>query len=306
VGGVHGSLDLSAIYYSVAHPAKLGAFGRPPKTDANGDVRSLSAALETALTGSPPGGPPPSERIDGIPRTLDAVLRSGQSGRLSSADLAKALLSSPTPRMPRPEPRSTSRRLLLAAGILVVLAIALVAVGLLFTGEAPVVPASPSSTLPETPATTVVETTTIPPAAPVTVLGATSFDPFGEGGESDTLIPNLVDDDSSTIWRTERYQDPLPLLKPGVGFRVEIEGEPSRVELFGLSPGTDFELFWSSNGDAALADWERIAGAQALPGTTSVDLPGRMDGYWLVWLVALPQQSDGTFSSSIAEVRFVG
>ena len=26
----HGSLDLSAIYYSVAHPAKLGAFGRPP------------------------------------------------------------------------------------------------------------------------------------------------------------------------------------------------------------------------------------------------------------------------------------
>jgi serine/threonine protein kinase len=306
VGGVHGSLDLSAIYYSVAHPAKLGAFGRPPKTDANGDVRSLSAALETALTGSPPGGPPPSERIDGIPRTLDAVLRSGQSGRLSSADLAKALLSSPTPRMPRPEPRSTSRRLLLAAGILVVLAIALVAVGLLFTGEAPVVPASPSSTLPETPATTVVATTTIPPAAPVTVLGATSFDPFGEGGESDTLIPNLVDDDSSTIWRTERYQDPLPLLKPGVGFRVEIEGEPSRVELFGLSPGTDFELFWSSNGDAALADWERIAGAQALPGTTSVDLPGRMDGYWLVWLVALPQQSDGTFSSSIAEVRFVG
>jgi hypothetical protein len=195
---------------------------------------------------------------------------------------------------------------LLAAGILVVLAIALVAVGLLFTGEAPVVPASPSSTLPETPATTVVATTTIPPAAPVTVLGATSFDPFGEGGESDTLIPNLVDDDSSTIWRTERYQDPLPLLKPGVGFRVEIEGEPSRVELFGLSPGTDFELFWSSNGDAALADWERIAGAQALPGTTSVDLPGRMDGYWLVWLVALPQQSDGTFSSSIAEVRFVG
>ena len=106
-------------------------------------------------------------------------------------------------------------------------------------------PASPSSTLPETPATTVVATTTIPPAAPVTVLGATSFDPFGEGGESDTLIPNLFDDDSSTVWRTERYQDPLPLLKPGVGFRVEIEGEPSRVELFGLSPGTDFELFWS-------------------------------------------------------------
>jgi len=305
-GGVHGGLDLSAIYYSVAHPAKLGAFGRPLRTDANGDVRSLSAALETALTGSPPGGPPPSERIDGIPRSLDAVLRSGQSGRLNSADLAKALLSSPTPRIPRPEPRSTSRRLLLAAGILVVLAVALVAIGLLFTGGAPVVPVSPTSTLPETPTTTVVATTTIPPVAPVTVLGASSFDPFGEGGEGDTLIPNLFDNDSSTTWRTERYQDPLPLLKPGVGVRFEIDGEPRRVELFGLAPGTVFELFWSGDPEAALGDWERIAGAQAPPGTTSVDLPGRSSGFWLIWMVDLPQQSDGTYSSSIAEVRFLG
>jgi hypothetical protein len=305
-GGVHGGLNLSAIYYSVAHPAKLGAFGRPPKTDANGDVRSLSAALETALTGSPPGGPPPSERIDGIPRTLDAVLRSGQSGRLSSADLAKALLSSPTPRIPRPEPRSTSRRLLLAAGILVVLAVALVAIGLLFTGGSPVIPESPTTTLAEAPSTTVLATTTIPPVAPVTVVEATSFDPFGEGGESDTLIPNLFDDDISTTWRTERYQDPLPLLKPGVGVRFEIEGQPSRLEMFALSPGTVFELFWSGDRDAALDDWERIAGAQAPPGTTSVDLPGRSNGYWLVWMVDLPQQSDGTYSSSIAEVRFSG
>ena len=306
VGGIHGGLDLSAIYYSVAHPAKLGAFGRPPKTDANGDVRSLSAALETALTGSAPGGPPPSERIDGIPRTLDVVLRSGQSGRLSSADLAKALLSSPTPRMPRPEPRSTSRRLLLAAGILVVLAVGLVAVGLLFTGGSPVVPASPTSTISESPSTTVLPTTTIPPVAPVTVLGATSFDPFGEGGESDTLIPNLFDGDPTTSWRTERYQDPLPLLKPGVGVRFEVEGEPRRVELLALTPATVFDLYWSADPDAAIGEWERIAGAQSPPGITSVDLPPRSNGHWLIWIVDLPQQSDGTYSSSIAEVRFIG
>lgn len=306
VGGVHGGLDLSAIYYSVAHPAKLGAFGRPPGTDANGDVRSLSAALETALTGSPPGGPPPSERIDGIPRTLDAVLRSGQSGRLSSADLAKALLSSPTPRMPRPEPRSTSRRLLLAAGILVLLAVALVALGRLFTSEAPVVPESPTATAPDTPTTTVLSTTTSPPVSPVTILEATSFDPFGEGGESDTLIPNLFDGDGSTSWRTERYQDPLSLLKPGVGLRFEIEGEPRRLELHGLSPGTVFDLYWSGDASAALADWERIAGAQSPPGTTSIDLPGRPNGHWLIWMVGLPLQPDGTYSSSLAEVRFTG
>jgi hypothetical protein len=31
-----------------------------------------------------------------------------------------------------------------------------------------------------------------------------------------------------------------------------------------------------------------------------------MDGYWLIWMMDLPQQSDGTYSSSIAEVRFIG
>jgi hypothetical protein len=306
VGGVHGGLDLSAIYYSVAHPAKLGAFGRPPKTDANGDVRSLSAALETALTGAPPGGPPPSERIDGIPRTLDVVLRSGQSGRLTSADLAKALLSAPTPRMPRPEPRSTSRRLLLAAGILVLLAVALVAIGLLFTGGSPVVPVSPTATAPDISTTTVLPTTTLPPVEPVTILGAASFDPFGEGGESDTLIPNLFDGDGSTAWRTERYQDPLPLLKPGVGVQFEIEGEPRRLELLALSAGTVFELYWSEGAPVAIGDWERIAEAHAPPGTTTLDLPGRPGGHWLIWMVDLPEQADGTFSSSIAEVRFIG
>ena len=56
-GAVHGQIDLSAISWSVAHPAKLGAFGRETRTDQDGDVRALAAALETALTGSAPGGP---------------------------------------------------------------------------------------------------------------------------------------------------------------------------------------------------------------------------------------------------------
>jgi hypothetical protein len=151
-----------------------------------------------------------------------------------------------------------------------------------------------------------VSTTTLPAAAPVEIIEAASFDPFGEGGESDTLIPNLFDGDNATSWRTERYQDPLPLLKPGVGLRIGIDGQPRRLELISLSPGTVFELYWSEDPDAALPDWERIAGAQAPPGTTSVDLPGRSNGYWLIWMVDLPQQSEGTYYASMAEVRFLG
>ena len=306
-GGVHGSLDLSAIYYSVAHPAKLGAFGRPPRTDADGDVRSLSAALETALTGSPPSGPPPSERIDGIPRTLDVVLRAGQSGRMSSAELEKALLASPTPRAPRPEPQSTSRRLLLAAAVLVVVAVGLVALGLLFVGGDPLIPVSPTGTEPNSPGSTAPEvTTTAVVAEPVDVIAGSSFDPFGEGGESDTLVANLLDGDNTTSWRTERYQDPLPLVKPGVGVQFGVEGTPHRVQLLGFTGGTSFQLYWSPGEADALADRERIAAARASPGVTTLDLPDRDGGQWLIWIVDLPQQSDGTYYATVSEVRFTG
>ncbi len=305
-GGVHGSLDLSAIYYSVAHPAKLGAFGRPPRTDSDGDVRALSAALETALTGVPPGGPPPSERIDGIPKSLDVVLRSGQSGRMSSLELEKALLASPTPRAPRPEPRSTSRRLLMAAAILVAVAVGLVALGLVFVGGDPLIPVSPTATQPESPSSSTSGATSTIPARPVVVASASSFDPFGEGGESDTLIGNLIDGDTTTAWRTERYQDSLPLVKPGVGAQFEVEGTPNRVQLLGFSPGTSFELHWSTADNAEVADRERVASAQTHPGATTLDLPPRDNGHWLIWIVDLPQQPDGSYYATLAEVRFTG
>src|SRR5690606_18802667 len=52
-GVVHGGIDLEAITYTVAHPAKLGAFGRRARgATAHDDVRSLSEALEQGLTGS--------------------------------------------------------------------------------------------------------------------------------------------------------------------------------------------------------------------------------------------------------------
>jgi hypothetical protein len=109
---------------------------------AEGDVRALAAVLETALTGSPPGGPPPSERIDGMSPRIDDILRSAQSGGVTAVDFEKALTAAPTPRAPAPEPHAASRRLLYAAMTLVALAAALVALGLLFSGGSvdPVLP----------------------------------------------------------------------------------------------------------------------------------------------------------------------
>jgi hypothetical protein len=307
-GIVHGAIDLSAIYYSVSHPAKLGAFGRIPKTDAVGDVRSLGAALETALTGSPPGGPPPSERIDGIPRVIDRILRQAQSGELNAEELEKALLAAPTPRAPQPAEGVVPRRLLIASAVLVVLAVGLIALGRVFSGGAtPVIPAA-------APVTTAAATTTSLPqqvtTAPVLVgevrlEGAAAFDPFGGGGERDDLLANILDGDLATEWRTESYHDPLSLLKPGVGIAFTISGSPSQLQLVGLTVGTRFEIYWSATLFAQLEGWTRIGGATAAPGTTVIDLPRREDGFWLLWLTELPLQSDGNYRASLTEVRFL-
>ncbi|HVR78154.1 MAG TPA: hypothetical protein VMS99_07135 [Acidimicrobiia bacterium] len=306
-GGAHGHLDLSAISYTVAHPAKLGSFGRVRHSDRAGDVRALAAALETALTGSAPGGPPPSETIDGVPRAIDSVLRSAQSGRLSAEELEKALLASPTLRPMQPEPRSTSRRLLVAAGILVVVAVGLVALGRVLTGGGPIVPGSPTTTVgvdPTGSATTSPSLVTTAPTGSVSVLDAVSFDPFGEGGENDEAIPNLLDGTASTSWRSERYRDPLPLQKPGVGLRFEVEGSPTDLQLVGLSPGTVFELLWADEPLDGLDGWNRVVAASAPTGVARFTLAPREGGYWLLWMTDLPEQSDGTFFAELSEVRF--
>jgi hypothetical protein len=261
--------------------------------------------LETALTGAPPGGPPPSESIDGVPRAIDHVLRAAQSGELSAEDLEKALLASPTLRPAQPEPRSSSRRLLYVATGLVVVAVGLVALGRLFIGGGPILPAPPTTTLGNDVGTT---TTSLPgttlPVGPVTVVGFDSFDPFGEGGENDEAIGNVLDGSASTTWRSERYQDPLSLQKPGVGLRFEVSGIPSNVQLVGLSTGTEFGLYWAETPPAELEGWERVMGATAQPSATLFTLPPREGGHWLLWMTDFPQQPDGTYYAELAEVRF--
>ena len=304
-GGVHGQIDLSAISYSGAHPAKLGAFGRSGTGDAEGDVRALAGALETALTGSPPVGPPPSERVDGVPRAIDHILRSAQAGKLSAADLEKALRAAPTPRPPQPESGPMPRRLLMAAVGLVVAAVGLVAVGFVLSGgSAPVVPTPTSSPGSGTTLTTLATTTSVSLPGAVGVGDPATFDPFGEGGENDQLLDALLDDDVSTEWTTERYLDPLPLLKPGVGVTVRASGTPATVQLVGLTEATAFEVFWSNQLVEDVSLWERVISATASPGGTTLDLPPRADGFWLIWLTDLPPRGDGSYQSAIAELRF--
>lgn len=300
VGAVHGSIDLAAISYSEARPAKLGAFGRPFRGDKETDVMALSAALETALTGEPPGGSPPSDSIDGISPVIDSVLRGGQSGKYSADGLEKALRAAPTPRIPKPEPKSFSRRLLFTAAGLVLVAIGLVGLGAFF--GTPAEPIIPEPTIPTAPSSTTSATAQI--ELGVDILGVETHDPFGGGGENDADIENIIDGNISTAWQTEHYREPIQTLKPGVGVVASVRGTPTQIQLFGLSNGTSFEIKWSESVASDPEAWDRVAAGRSPAGTTFIDLPARTDGYWLVWMTELPLQSDGTYYAGLSELRF--
>ncbi|HSJ35630.1 MAG TPA: protein kinase [Acidimicrobiia bacterium] len=309
-GVVHGGIDLEAITYTVAHPAKLGAFGRRARgATAHDDVRSLSEALEQGLTGSPPGTTPPSEVIDGLSPDVDRILREGRRSTIGGRALSEAFAGAPTPRRPQPESTRPSRRLLLIAIGLAVAAAALVGLGRLFTPSGTALPPPPAAEDgADTPAVTstlatTTTTTTLAVRRPIEVSAVATFDPFGGGGENDDLVGAVIDGDLSTAWRTEVYLDPLPLLKPGVGLTLQTEGVPRELEILGLARDAVFEVRWAPGPRSDLEDYEILARLISQPGVTPLRLPIREDGTWLIWFTDLPPV-DGDYVASVSEIRF--
>lgn len=314
---VHGKIDAGAIFYAIAHPAKLGAFGRRTDRASVGpadDVAALGRVLEEALTGAPAGGPGPSEIVDGLHPSVDAILRAAQSGTVSARVLAEELLATPSPSPPAVESGGWSRRFMILAAGLVLVALGLIGLGRLLLAGADSALRLPESTQASTPPSSVASTTTAPASGPVvgpvpttTLLDAVAeatVDPFGGGGENDQRLPELTDGDSSTFWRTETYRDPLSLLKPGVGIVFRVDGSPTQIQLSGFTPGVAYQVAWSTSETPDPATWDVVVRARSAGGFASHQLPLRPGGSWVVWLTDLPRQGDEDHSAQIAEVRF--
>jgi serine/threonine protein kinase len=314
-GIVHGAIDTGCLFHSVSHPAKLGGIGRAPvHYTASEDVRDLARALEEILTGRPPGAAPPSEVVDGLNPAIDRIMRAAQAGGMTARTLADELAAAPSPRPSLPESPLFSRRLLLAAATLVLAATGLIVSGRLLLADAgsPIlVPASPTpAQTPVVPTATVPPVTTpdqsIPDARPVGVADVVSVDPFGGDEENDERLANLLDEDPDTVWRTERYRDPLPALKPGVGVAFRVEATPKLVHVAGVTDGVSYRLAWSADVDRDPETWEVVTTGTTTGRATSLQLPAREPGWWLLWLVDLPEGDDGEHVAEIAEVRFLG
>jgi len=307
-GLVHGAIDAGSVLYTVARPARLGGFGRLRRylTTPVGDVTDLAVVLEQALTGFAHGGPPPSEMVDGLPRAVDQALTDAREGRLDAQGLAVVLEAIPRPAPVAPEDSQRWKRVPVLAAALILVAIGLIALGRFLAGDVtvPVIP-GPSASAP-TSSTTASTTTTTEPGSPVPVmiLAAATYDPYGEGGENDGSVGLVIDGDPATTWRTERYRDPMELLKPGVGLTVAVAGTPGSIELLGLEAGVVFQLFWSESRPPEPSQWEQVASARIEGAPLVIQLPPRDGGNWLVWFTSLPAQPDGDFWTTVGEIRF--
>jgi len=306
-GLTHAAIDESAILYTVSRPARLGGFGRTRRYLASqeGDVSDLASVLERALTGFQAGGPPPSEVVDGVPVELDRILARARSGELGANALCHALEAIPRP-VPPAESPPANLRVLIVAGVLLLLAGGLIWLGRFLSGSSglPVIPQTQATALVAT--TAAITTTTVPAgveAAPA-VVAARTYDPFGEGGENDDNIGRVIDADQATLWRTERYRDPMELLKPGVGVVATVTGSPNVMVVEGLPAGANFSIRWASAIPATPEEWETILGGTSEGGTLRLQLPARQDGNWLLWFTTLPLQGDGTYWVTIGEITF--
>ncbi len=304
-GGIHGAIDPRAIHFSAAHPARLASFGRVPlTTTAADDTAALAAALRTAITGSDNPAVLPSHVAEGIPSSVDNALGAAESGAIDATGLAAALSSSslhPQPDVGRP----WSLKPLVAFAFVVAAVIGLSILGLSIDvdPDSPFLyPAAPADQEHATPASSIQASDT--PAENAIPATVTVYDPFGDGIENDDSLAAVADGRQSTMWETEPYPAPLDQTKEGVGVILESPIPIGAIEITG-TPGTRFTVAWNVTLPDVPDDWERIGAGQILTGTTRLDVAHREQGFWLVWITSLPQRTDGSYGTSIAEIRLL-
>lgn len=303
-GGVHGAIDTSAVHFSAAHPAKLGAFGRIQRwSDQAEDTMALTKVLRAAITGTEDSDVFPSEVVDGIPPAVDQALRGGISGDIDAQTLAASLRS--INYEPEKEGSTTRpwRSLTVFAAVVVLISL-LGAVGLAadFDPDSPFLyPVGGESVSPPVTTPVVVddieETSTL--RATVTV-----YDPLGDGSESDDTVENVLDGDHTTFWATETYSRPVREIKDGVGLVFDLAGSPTAVYVLG-SDTTTYLIGWAPLIPDDPIEWEHIARGTLQVAETRVQLPARTNGVWRLWLTALPERADGTYQARISTVTWV-
>jgi hypothetical protein len=307
-GVVHGAIDPAAIVFSAAHPAKLSSYGRHRiSMRPEHDTAALARALRIAVTGSASPEIRPSHLVEGLPATVDDAIKRAEAGEYDARALGAALRAIPSTLPPSKRP-GWSWRWIVPATMLLVSAIVIAGIGLAIDVD----PDSPFL-FPATPRVDrAVSTTTTEPGT-TTSTGGTApetlsaepgvYDPFGDQSERERDLPNVVDGNPGSFWRTERYFDPLPLIKEGVGITFRVDGAPGSVELR-TSSNTAYSILWAETVPPTFDGWEEIGSGTVFDAPATMQLPNRDGGVWLLWLTDLPEQGSAEYYAEVFEVVF--
>jgi eukaryotic-like serine/threonine-protein kinase len=138
-----------------------------------------------------------------------------------------------------------------------------------------------------------------------------AFDPEGDGDENDEDLPNILDGDPGTEWRTERYDArSLPPLKRGVGIVLPLAETAAlgSLEIESPSQGWAAQIFVGDGTESELEDWDVLADAQTgIDGNATFDLRGFEGSAVLVWITDLGDGSVGPrYSTTITGATVLG
>jgi hypothetical protein len=141
------------------------------------------------------------------------------------------------------------------------------------------------------------------PAAPIKPAAVVVYNIKGDADNA-KRAKDTVDGSTKTAWRTDKYKQPFPTLKPGIGLIASF-AEPVRFATISIdspSEGTKVEIRTAPSDKPALDDTKKIGEATLSGGRTDIPLTAsEPTQFVIIWITQL---ADGN-QSEISEVTFV-
>jgi hypothetical protein len=132
------------------------------------------------------------------------------------------------------------------------------------------------------------------------------YNPEGRG-DNTSRAKYAIDGKAETEWRTEKYKQQFPTIKPGVGLVVSF-ADPinlSQVKVTGGTPGTKVEIRSATEKNPDLADTKVVGNGDLKDGETVIPLAQPTQGeYFIVWITQLGD-ADGQFMTEIGDLSFL-
>jgi eukaryotic-like serine/threonine-protein kinase len=142
----------------------------------------------------------------------------------------------------------------------------------------------------------------------VELVGASDYDPEGDGREHPEEAPRAIDEDpTASAWTTETYLSPSFEPKSGVGLWVDAD-EPvnaTAVEIRSPTPGWTLEVYGTNDPiPDQVADWTSLALVPQVSERQRVELitAGEQYQYYLLWATS-PVETDRGFGVAISDVK---